>query len=133
MQNYFEKKDEDRREEKKLRLDTSERGINWHQLSLGKFKNGALHFTKNSLERMEKGDQFGGAYKTGPSTHTPTDKVKIGQEIKERKKYTYTGIMESRAKNEEYLTGKRFSKSRGSMGKLHKKGSKSKKKKFKKK
>ena len=30
MQNYFEKKDSDKREEKRLRLDTSERGINWH-------------------------------------------------------------------------------------------------------
>ena len=63
MQNYFEKKDLDKREEKRLRLDTSERGINWHQLSLGKFKNGALHFSKTSLDRMEKGDLIGGAYK----------------------------------------------------------------------
>ena len=45
MQNYFEKKDEDKREEKRLRLDTSERGLNYHQLSLGKYKNGALHFS----------------------------------------------------------------------------------------
>ena len=45
MQNYFEKKDEDKREEKRLRLDTSDRGLNYHQLSLGKYKNGALHFS----------------------------------------------------------------------------------------
>ena len=50
----------------------------------------------------------------------------------ERKKHTYAGIMQERSKNEEYMTGKRFAKARGSMGKLHKKG-KSKKKKFKKK
>ena len=50
----------------------------------------------------------------------------------ERKKHTYAGIMKEREKNEEYMTGKRFAKARGSMGKLHKKG-KSKKKKFKKK
>ena len=30
MQNYFEKKDEEKREEKRLRLDTSERGVNYH-------------------------------------------------------------------------------------------------------
>ena len=63
MQNYFEKKDDVKREEKRLRLDTSNRGLNMHQLSLGKFKNGALHFSQSSLERMEKGDLMGGAYK----------------------------------------------------------------------
>ena len=74
MQNYFEKKDEVKREEKRLRLDTSNRGLNMHQLSLGKFKNGALHFSQSSLERMEKGDLMGGAYKksTGEVTE-PAD------------------------------------------------------------
>ena len=40
--------------------------------------------------------------------------------------------MDERSKNQEYMTGKKFTKGRGSMGKLHKKGSKTKKK-FKKK
>ena len=30
MQNYFEKREEERLEEKRLRLDTSQRGLNWH-------------------------------------------------------------------------------------------------------
>ena len=30
MQNYFEKKDDEKREEKRLRLDTSDRGTNYH-------------------------------------------------------------------------------------------------------
>ena len=82
---------------------------------------------------MEKGDLLGGAYKKVDSApESAKDQVKIGQESMERKKHTYAGIMQERSKNEEYMTGKRFAKARGSMGKLHKKG-KSKKKKFKKK
>ena len=136
MQNYFEKKDEERREEKRLRLDTSERGINWHQMSLGKYKNGAIHFNREALERMEKGDIYGGAYaKTAESAKRPGTEgsdFKIGQEKIERKKHTYEGIMKERQDNEEYMTGKRYAKSRGAMGKIHKKGQKTKKK-FKKK
>ena len=30
MQNYFEKKEDVRKYDKKMRLDTSERGLNWH-------------------------------------------------------------------------------------------------------
>ena len=82
---------------------------------------------------MERGDLQGGAYKRSESApESAKDHVKIGQEVMERKKHTYAGIMKEREKNEEYMTGKRYAKARGSMGKLHKKG-KSKKKKFKKK
>ena len=64
MQNYFEKKNDQMREEKRQRLDTSDRGLNYHQMSLAKYKNGALHFSKQALERLEKGDLMGGAYKS---------------------------------------------------------------------
>ena len=30
MQNYFEKREDEMKEEKRLRLDTSGRGLNWH-------------------------------------------------------------------------------------------------------
>ena len=64
MQNYFEKREDERKEEKRLRLDTSDRGLNWHQMSLGKYKNGTLWFSKAALERLDKGDVLGGAYKS---------------------------------------------------------------------
>ena len=132
MQNYFEKKDVDKREEKRLRLDTSNRGDNLHQLSLGKFKNGSLHFSKEALERMEKGDLLGGAYKKhGDLTareKRENEQIKIGKDIREKKPKTYVGIMSDREKNPEYMTGRRFAKPKGAMGKLHKKGTKSKKK-----
>ena len=64
MQNYFEKREDERKEEKRLRLDTSERGLNWHQMSLGKYKNGTLYFSKDALARFDKGDFFCGAYKS---------------------------------------------------------------------
>ena len=73
MQNYFEKKDAEQREEKRLRLDTTDRGTNWHQLSLGQFKNGALHFSKNALERLDKGDIYGGAFKKFEGGKTKTN------------------------------------------------------------
>ena len=64
MQNYFEKREDERKEEKRLRLDTSERGLNWHQMSLGKYKNGTLYFSKDALARFDKGDFLCGAYKS---------------------------------------------------------------------
>ena len=109
-----------RREEKRLRLDTSERGINWHQMSLAKYKNGALHFSKAALERFEKGDFLGGAYKSA-GVSASVDDIKIGREKKEKKKHTYEEIMKKREVNPEYMTGKRYKKSRGAMGKIHQK------------
>ena len=77
MQNYFEKKNDKMKEDKRLRLDTSDRGLNWHQMSLGKYKNGALHFSKSALERLEKGDLLGGAYKSA-GVPQDTHDTKIG-------------------------------------------------------
>ena len=120
MQNHFEKKDELLKEEKRQRLDTSERGINWHQMSLGKYKNGTLHFSKSALERFEKGDVLGGAYKSVGYTGAEID-TRIGKTKIERKKHSYAEIMKKREDNPDYMTGKRYKKSRGSMGKIHQK------------
>ena len=118
MQNYFEKRDDEAREEKRMRLDTSERGLNWHQMSLGKYKNGTLYFSKQALERLEKGDVLGGAYK-GSGVIQSSEVAKIGREKVERKKHSYAEILKKREDNPDYMTGKRHAKSRGSMGKLH--------------
>ena len=99
-------------------------------MSLGKYKNGTLYFSKDALARLDKGDLLGGAYKSAGIVQ-PTE-VKIGQEKIERKKHTYKEILEKRETNPDYMTGKRHKKARGSMGKLHKKGQKPKKR-FKKK
>jgi len=63
MQSYFEKKENKRVLEKKQRTDMSDRGMNYHQHSLGNFKNGALHINKDALARLEAGDTRGGAFK----------------------------------------------------------------------
>lgn len=118
MQNYFEKKDEQLKEEKRQRLDTSERGLNWHQMSLTKYKNGTLYFSKSALERMENGDMLGGAYKSAAGVNKDGE-VRFGKEKVEKKKHTYAEIKQIREVNPDYMTGKKHKKSRGSMGKLH--------------
>ena len=44
---------------------------------------------------------FGGAYKkmSTDASQQPTDQIRIGQEVVERKKHTYQGIMQERQKN----------------------------------
>ena len=95
MQNYFEKKDDKRREDKRMRLDKSERGVNMHAMSLGKYKNGTLYFSKNALERLDKGDLMGGAYKgAGKIEDKDNDeKITFGKVKKEKKTHTYADIM----------------------------------------
>ena len=130
MQNYFEKKEHQRKEDKRLRLDTSQRGMNMHQMSLGKYKNGTLYFSKSALERLDKGDLLGGAYK-GAGVIDPKDsdeKIRFGKVKKEKKTHSYAEIMKERESNADYMTGKRYKKSRGAMGKIHQKGKKTKKK-----
>ena len=46
---------------------------------------------------------------------------------KEKIKRSFQDIMDTRKENPEFMTGKRFKKKRGSMGKLHKTGKKGKK------
>ena len=42
-------------------------------------------------------------------------------EKKHKKKLTYDEIMKEREKNEDFMTGKKYKKNRGAMGKLHRK------------
>ena len=86
-------------------------------MSLAKYKNGALHFSKDALKRMDEGDLLGGAYKSAGMKQDDT--VKIGREKVERKKHSYEEIKKKREENPDFMTGKRHKKSRGSMGKLH--------------
>mmetsp|Transcript_21380 Transcript_21380/g.26316 ORF Transcript_21380/g.26316 Transcript_21380/m.26316 type:complete len:99 (+) Transcript_21380:327-623(+) len=95
-------------------------------MSLAKYKNGALHFNKSALERLEKGDLLGGAYKSAGIVDSK--ETKIGREKVERKKHTYEEIKKIREQRPDYMTGKKHKKSRGSMGKLHMKNKKPKKK-----
>ena len=99
-------------------------------MSLGKYKNGALHFNKDALARLEKGDLLGGAYKSAGVMQSSD--TKIGKEKVERKKLSYSDIVKAREENPEYMTGKRYMKSRGAAGKIHLKHKGKPKKKFKK-
>ena len=42
-------------------------------------------------------------------------------EKKQKKKLTFDEIMKEREKNEDFMTGKKWQKKRGAMGKLHRK------------
>ena len=86
-------------------------------MSLGKYKNGTLHFSKEALQRLDKGDVLGGAYKgSGVIADTET---RIGKNKKEKTRHTFADIQKVRETNPDYMTGKRHKKSRGSMGKIH--------------
>jgi len=50
MQGYFEKKEWQKKEEKRLHLNT-DRGMNLHRFTELKYKNGALHLSKNSIKK----------------------------------------------------------------------------------
>jgi hypothetical protein len=87
---------------------------------LGVFKNGGVHFSKEALARMEKGDILGGAFaKSGPNF--ANDNIKIRKEKKEKVKMNYEEIMAAKEENSEFRTGKRFMKVRGAEGKIHRK------------
>ena len=51
MQRYFEIKEKQKAEDKRLNLGT-ERGINWHQNSAFQFKGGALQMTKEGKTKL---------------------------------------------------------------------------------
>ena len=49
MQGYFERRVHEKKEDKRMRLDTSNRGMNFHQHTDLKYKNGALNVTKEGM------------------------------------------------------------------------------------
>jgi hypothetical protein len=63
MQNYFVKGEQAKKLEESKRLDLDKRGVNWHQNSLGVYRDGAINFSKEAIKRMEQGDIYGGAFK----------------------------------------------------------------------
>ena len=97
MQTYFEKKDHQSREDKRLRIN-SDRGVNLHRYTDFKYRNGALHLSKDMLKKYTD---------DGPSDiNKVSDKSKgIG-----KKKYTYEEIVKRRELNPEFATGKKFKK-----------------------
>ena len=99
-------------------------------MSLAKYKNGALHFNKDAIQRLNKGDLLGGAYKSAGIVDSQD--TRIGKEKREKKKHTYEEIKQIRETRPDYMTGKKHRKSRGSMGKVHMKNKGKPKKKFKK-
>ena len=46
MQHYFEQKMHQKKEDKRMRLDTSNRGLNLHRFTELKYKDGALNVSK---------------------------------------------------------------------------------------
>ena len=104
MQKYFEVKEAQKKEDKRLNLGT-ERGINWHAHSAFKFKDGALQLTKDGL-------------KSSGLTESEISKSSLGKRKEgERKKWTYEEIQKERESNPEFRSGKKFKKLKGSMGK----------------
>lgn len=104
------------------RLDLNDRGVNYHQNSLGVFKNGTLYFSKQNLERLNKGDIMGGAFKKGTSSGERDDgRVQMRDQKKERVKMDYQQIMKAKEDNEEFRSGKKWKKARGADGKIHRK------------
>jgi len=122
MQNYFIKGEQSKKLEESKRLDLDKRGVNWHQNSLGVYRDGAINFSKEAIKRMEQGDIYGGAFKKADN-RTPTDDsvVKIRKEKKERVRLNYDDIMKAKEDNDEFRTGKKFRKVRGAAGKIHRK------------
>ena len=85
-------------EAKRLNKDT-ERGINLHMHSAAKFRDGALNLTKQGIRTIEGRDDSKGG------------------QFKHPKKRSYEEIAKTRDINPEYMTGKRFGKKRGGVGK----------------
>ena len=108
MQGHFEDKLHQKKEDKRLRLDTSNRGLNLHKFTDLKYKNGALNVTKEGLKKyMDDGPE-----RKQLSHHSkPIQKNRL----------SYLEIKAKQDVNSEFGTGKKYKKSRGSNAKLNKK------------
>ena len=104
MQGYFEMKHNEKLEEIRLNKNT-ERGMNLHQNTGAIYKDGALNLTKSAINKIEGRE--------------PEHKKHLhGQ------KKSYEDISKYRESNPEFMTGKRFRKKKGNVGKKFKKGKK---------
>ena len=100
MQGHFEGKEDARREAKRLRLDTSNRGINWHQESIATYKKGALHISKDNIAALERGDLSSG-YQGGTT-------IKLRPEERKKKEFSFKNIQKVREDNPEHMQGKKY-------------------------
>jgi len=112
MQGYFEQKHYEGAEAKRLNKDT-ERGMNMHLFSGAKFRDGALNLTKSGINTIE-GRTF---VKKG---HASSEKLNKYLKPGEKPKRSYDEIVETRENNPEFMTGKRFRKKKGGVGKKFK-------------
>ena len=109
MQGYFEKKEWQKKEEKRLHLNT-DRGMNLHRFSELKYKNGALHLSKHSVQKY--------------TSDQDENKNKISEnskKIKKNKKLSYQEILKERETNSEFATGKKYKRAKGAAKKFMKK------------
>ncbi len=95
-------------EAKRLNKDT-ERGMNMYVNSIAKFRDGALTLSKKGLSDME--GKSGGFNKE-------SGKSKQNKEFKK----SFEQIEKERVSNPEFMTGKRFRKKKGNVGKKFKGG-----------
>jgi hypothetical protein len=84
-----------------LNKDT-DRGINLHLFSAAKYRDGALNLTREGINKIEGREPF--------KKKKPFEKKK-----------SFEDIIKVRENNPEFMTGKRFHKKRGNVGKKFKK------------
>eukprot|EP00347_Sterkiella_histriomuscorum_P009773 403339948 len=102
MQSYFEKKDVEQKHIQRQNLD-KDRGINFHLYSAAKFRDGALNLTKEGIRQIESDEPI-------------TRITKHGNQSRK----SYDEITKQRESNPEFMTGKRFRKKKGNVGKKFK-------------
>ena len=84
--------------------------MNLHRFSELKYKNGALHLSKNSIKKYTQGED--------------DNKVKVSEKskgIKKNNKLSYQEILKEREKNSEFATGKKYKRAKGAAKKFMKK------------
>ena len=115
MQHYFENKIFQKKEDKRLRMDFSNRGLNLHRHTDFKFKDGALNLVdkeKVKFYSSDKDDQ--------DQSKSAFGILDSSKQIR-KQRLTYDQIQKERLKNPEFGTGKKFKRSKGSSKKLNKK------------
>ena len=108
MQGHFEQKLHKKKEDKRLRLDTSNRGLNFHKFTDLRYKDGALNVSREGLKKFTDDN-----YSAPKLSHHSKPIAK--------NKLSYDQIKAKQALNPEFATGKKFKKNRGSSSKLNKK------------
>ena len=85
-----------------------------HQFSAAKYRDGALNLTRHGINMIE------GKYQGGKkSFHRKDDHVAKGPNLHKK---SYEQIQSERTHNPEFMTGKKFQKKKGNVGKKFKTG-----------